>query len=109
MSKIRLSKQEAEVHRLNVTNKRQADVIVELQNQKRALQDKLGAIIGDIEVMRTQKPTDFYENEESWNEHWFGGFSAWGKETDAYDNDNAVIQWPNLSILVKEAKALIKS
>jgi len=91
----------------STTVKLQSNLIAELQNQKTALQDKLRALVGDIEAMRCEPPYDFKQlgvPEE--NEHWFGGFGNVGFEGDS--SEEMSFQWPNLGILADEAKALLK-
>ena len=68
----------------------------------------LKAIVGDVEAMRCEPPFDIGQlgiPEE--NEHWFGGFSESECYDGDYDSPMARIQWPNLGILIAEAKELL--
>lgn len=82
--------------------------IDKLMEQNAALKELLRSLIIDVEAMECEKPSDFSEDGKDYEKHWYGGFPAWGKETDDYDNDNAVIQWPCLGILMEKAKELLK-
>jgi hypothetical protein len=67
------------------------------------LEKVLREIVIDVESMRNAPPVDFQYLPKEEKEHWFGPFSNGDGESDT-----SLIQWPNLGILVNQAKELLK-
>jgi hypothetical protein len=76
---------------------------------RRSPAEILKAIVADVEAMRTDFPPA-WENtgDKSEEEHWFGTFeTACANYNGDYD-DQVAVQWPNLGILIEEAKESLK-
>jgi hypothetical protein len=64
----------------------------------------LQSIIDDVEAMRVTEPGDITEEEYEDSGHWFGPF---GNSYQSRKDYLGYCEWPNLSILIEEAKKLI--
>lgn len=68
----------------------------------------LRAIVADVEAMKSEMP-DTLERLEipGESEHWFGPFEEGCRDSEDYSG--YTIQWPNLGILIEEAKIALDS
>ena len=64
--------------------------------------------MADVEAMQTECPFgEFDMSSEAEKEHWFGWFEFGKYDDESYSG--FAIQWPNLGILIEEAKQLIEN
>jgi hypothetical protein len=68
----------------------------------RTAEEVLRSIIADVEAMSCTKP---YACEGDSSEAWFGSFN--GGQIDPFDPGSTCIEWPNLRLLIDEAKNLL--
>ena len=63
----------------------------------------LASIVADVEAMKRNLP---YEAGNADPDHWFGPFGEAVGDYESYSGHS--IQWPNLGILIEEAKERLK-
>jgi hypothetical protein len=67
----------------------------------KTIQELLESIIIDVEAMRTNEPGDIEEEGYEDSGHWFGPF---GNSYQSRKDYTGYVEWPNLSLLIKELK-----
>jgi hypothetical protein len=71
------------------------------------LRATIKSLLGDIEAMRCECPSDIKGvGDAQEEEHWFGKFSAGHFEYE--DTEMFSIQWPNLGILAEQLQELLQ-
>lgn len=69
------------------------------------LEKILRSIVTDVEAMKAEAPHEIKQMGLSEEEkHWFGGFSSIAGSPD----EELAFQWPNLGILIEEAKQILE-
>ena len=72
----------------------------------RTAEQVLSSLVADIESMRAKPPEDFSICDEADRQHWFGPFETWGISS-AHQEGRASVQWPNLGLLLEEARTAL--
>lgn len=62
------------------------------------------SIVADVEAMKCEMPSWHDVLEDSAKDHWFGPFEE--ASYDSHDYSGFYIQWPNLDILIEQAKEI---
>jgi hypothetical protein len=73
----------------------------------RTAREILKSIVADVEGMKADAPEDIMRDSGSEDkEHWFGPFELGENDQESYTGFS--VQWPNLGILIEEAKKCVK-
>jgi hypothetical protein len=82
-------------------------VLFELIAATAKLRELLQSIVADVEEMKCEMPKWYEALDDASKEHWFGGFAEGTYHPDPNEYPFYYIQWPNLDILLEQAKQIV--